>query len=47
MNDQEKLEKVKEIVTEWALDDDANGTDALVGIMEALEFNPYPAEDCV
>lgn len=46
MNDAEKIEKIKEIVGKWALDDSSTNLDildVLIQIMETLEFNPYPA----
>jgi hypothetical protein len=46
MSEVEKIERVKEIVTKWALSDtDAahalEDTEAFMAIIEALEFDPY------
>lgn len=46
MSDQEKITKVKEIVTEWALDDSSSATETLIAIMETLEFDPYEEKKC-
>lgn len=41
MNDQEKIERIKQIVTAWANDDKAGAVDALVDIIEVLDIDPY------
>jgi hypothetical protein len=41
MSDAQKIERIKEIVTKWALTDALDGTEAFLAIMELLEFNPY------
>ena len=47
MSDQEKIERVKEIVSKWALDDNSNAltsTVAFIEIMEVLDFDPYESQ---
>ena len=44
MTDQEKIERIKEILSEWALSNDCSGVAPCAEIMELLDFDPYPAE---
>lgn len=36
-----QVELIKKITRDWALSDDCSGVDAMVAIMEILNFNPY------
>lgn len=39
-----QIELIKKIVRDWALSDECSGVEALVAIMEILNFNPYEEE---
>ena len=36
-----QVELIKKIVRDWALSDECSGVDAMVAIMDILNFNPY------
>lgn len=45
MTDHEKIERIKEILGEWALDDnDCSGVEPCTQIMDLLGFDPYPSD---
>lgn len=41
MSAEAQVELVRKIVRDWALSTDCSGVDALIAIMEILNFNPY------
>lgn len=41
MSAEVQVELIKKIVRDWALSNDCGGVDALIAIMEILDYNPY------
>lgn len=45
MTDSEKIERIKEILRKWALDDnECSGVEPCTQIMDLLDFDPYPRD---
>jgi hypothetical protein len=45
MTDQEKIERIKQILGHWALDDsDCSGVEPCTQIMDLLDLDPYPRD---
>lgn len=36
-----QIELIKKVVKDWALSDNCGGVDALIAIMEIMDFDPY------
>lgn len=36
-----QVELIKKIVRDWALADDCSGVEAMIAIMEVLDYDPY------
>ena len=41
MSAEVQVELIKKIARDWALSDECSGVDAMVAIMDILNFNPY------
>lgn len=47
MSAEVQIELTKRIIRDWARSDDCSGVDALIAIMEILDFNPYTWEPSI